>query len=172
MLTLNHSLNRTETRPVPEDLRQWLEPRDLACLTLEASAELGAKVFQTVPLATLTPEKRPQMLLSLLTYCYAIGLYGSQTIEASIDQDWTLRYLTANGLPDARILKAFRRQWRPILQQSLIRLLISAYLHHVGERQLGAMDPAVKELVINQIVLAAEERINLAITLDCMEADI
>ncbi len=54
------------------------------------------------------------MLLTLLTYCYAAGIYGSEDIEWDCRNDAAARYLCANTFPDQEAIRSFRganREW-------------------------------------------------------------
>jgi len=65
----------------------------------------------------------PRVLLALLTYCYARGIYGSTDIERVMHKDKLFRALCREEFPDARILRRFRRENRPVLQNCLSLVL-------------------------------------------------
>ena len=50
------------------------------------------------------------MMLTLLTYCYATGVYGSTDIELNMQHDRMIRYLCAQFTAEAeqRIVRAVR----------------------------------------------------------------
>jgi hypothetical protein len=48
-------------------------------------------------------------MITLLTYCYATGVYGSMDIELNIRRDQMTRYLCAKTYPDVDDLRSFRR---------------------------------------------------------------
>jgi transposase len=66
---------------------------------------------------------QPRVLLALLTYCYARGIYGSTDIERVMHKDKLFRALCREEFPDARMLRRFRRENRPALQSSLSLVL-------------------------------------------------
>jgi transposase len=49
------------------------------------------------------------MMLALLIYCYANGIFSSPRIEGATYRDIAVRYLTANTQPDHDTICAFRR---------------------------------------------------------------
>jgi hypothetical protein len=61
----------------------------------------------------------PQILLGLLTYCYAVGQYGSVEIAAAISEQPALKYLCTTFRPTHNTLRRFRRNHREMLRQSL-----------------------------------------------------
>src|SRR5436190_2846288 len=80
-------------RELPNDLRAWLGERQLMDLALEA--------VQTVTLEQPTfggqrgEQLSSQMMLTLLTYCYATDTYGSEDVEWSADNEFAAGYLCA-----------------------------------------------------------------------------
>ena len=62
---------------------------------------------------------RPRVMLAMLTYCYAIGVYGSADVEWMMREDASLRALCGREIPDWRRLKRFRRQNHALLQCAL-----------------------------------------------------
>jgi len=64
-----------------------------------------------------------RMLLTLLTYAYARGVFGSEEVELRTRTDSDFRYLAATDRPDAETLRLFRRREWVRLQTSLASLL-------------------------------------------------
>jgi hypothetical protein len=64
-----------------------------------------------------------RMLLTLLTYAYARGVFGSDEVELRTRTDSDFRYLAATDRPDAETLRLFRRREWVRLQTSLASLL-------------------------------------------------
>ena len=76
--------------------------------------------------AVENPTRRWQVLLGILTYCYALGVYGSDEIEQAIAGDGNADALFAeafrNATPAAG-LRAFRRANRQVILQCLASVL-------------------------------------------------
>jgi len=66
---------------LPPDLKDWLPEDDLAHFIVAAvdRARLGA--FRTNRQAGGEPQYHPRLLLALLIYCYANGVFSSRRIE-------------------------------------------------------------------------------------------
>jgi hypothetical protein len=121
---------------------------------------------------------RPEMLLSLLTYCYATGVFSSQDIEAACRQDPVARYLCANNFPDAKTLRRFRRLHREQIRQSLANLFQRAAQIRFGESADGAvpadhfvalaLDRWFEPLCVPSPRQAADERLDRAGFVDGM----
>jgi len=60
-------------------------------------------------------------LLSVVTYCYATGVYDSKQIALKIAQEEILRFLCAGTAPTSNDIQNFAHQNRAWIQQSLIR---------------------------------------------------
>lgn len=71
-------------------------------------------------------EFRPQTMLTLLTYCYATGICSSEDVVYQTANDPILRYLCGKRQPSEALIRHFRRAYRPIIEQSLARVLQSA----------------------------------------------
>lgn len=110
-------------------------------------------------------ECRPQMLLSLLSFCYAVGYYASEEIQEAIKIDRTMRYICARTHPDAKTIRRFRRNYRGALDQCLSHVLREAAFH------LMDRDVMLLSEIEQQVTSATQEKIELAVILDRIEAE-
>jgi hypothetical protein len=163
---------------LPSNLTVWMGERILAGLTLEITSELGHAMLRDESPNSQWHTIGPQMLLGLLTYCYATGVLSSNEIAESAAQAGMIRYLSAYTLPEAKILKAFRRRWHPLLRQSLIVLFNRAWGYHFGNPCASTHFKQFPEFPcpIHEARRFFEEeselRIRRAIHLDTIEADV
>jgi hypothetical protein len=104
------------TPRLPADLRQHVGERALIELALEAVQAVGQRLPRP---QELTGRCSPQMLLTLLTYCYAAGIYGSEDIEWACVTDAAARYICANTAPDQETIQHFRRDTRGWIEACL-----------------------------------------------------
>lgn len=95
---------------LPPDLRDWLPADDLAHFVLEAVARVPMSAFKVNNRGTGSAQYHPQMMLALLIYCYANGIFGSRRIERATHRDIGVRYITANEHPDHDTICTFRRK--------------------------------------------------------------
>src|SRR6267143_6161582 len=109
--------NRTDARCAspPMDLLECLGQHTLLKLALEAVQSLDASKLDAA--VSGDPQLRPQMMLTLLSYCYAARIYGSREIEWAIRNDKTVRYICARTFPDWRAIRRFRRNNRELVEQ-------------------------------------------------------
>jgi hypothetical protein len=105
-------------RDLPEDLRRVVGERRLIEFALEASLSVGEALPR--PEKLLEGQPGSQTLLTLLTYCYAAGIYGSEEIEWACEHDSSARYICAKTWPDQDTLRCFRRANRPWVEACLL----------------------------------------------------
>ena len=113
----------TRINSLPDDLSLYIGKKTLVKVVLEALE--GTDEHGSWPDAA-TAEKiviQPAMMITLLTYCYATGVYGSMDIELNIRRDQMTRYLCAKSYPDVDVLRSFRRDWRLKIKQCLTTVL-------------------------------------------------
>ncbi len=67
-----------------------------------------------------------RMLLTLLTYAYARGVYNSVELAERIVSDADLRYLATGDQPSPTMLRQFRRQQGRLIRAALGQLLVLA----------------------------------------------
>ncbi|MCI0744644.1 MAG: transposase [Verrucomicrobia subdivision 3 bacterium] len=141
--------------PVHADLRQRVGTENVLRWALEAPQTLEAPIAEQ-----LKPDFlgfRPQMLLTLMSFSYATGYYGSEDIERAFRFDRTVRYICARSFPEAVVIRKFRRQYRAALDQCL------SYVLQEAAAELGIPDGPELE---PQIVSTTREKIELAVIMD------
>ncbi len=163
---------------IPLDLSDWAGRRGLACLALEAATEVGEKAFRDF--TDQQAKSRAKTLLALLTYCYAAGIYASEDIEIRAADDSMVRYLSGHATPEWAQLRAFRRQWHTVIQESLAKAFALAWFAHnsaietdcppsvsVTRGEFNEVPPAIDRLFQSEV----GRRIQRAVLLDSMFAD-
>ena len=100
---------------VSSDLSRIVGERALMMLSLDSIQTLELAELQNA--ARRMPDFRPQMMLTLLTYCYSSSLYGSKDIEWALENDRMVRYICGRTRPDWQSLRRFRRQNRDSIVQ-------------------------------------------------------
>lgn len=103
---------------------------------------------------------------TLLTYCYARGIYSSEEIEARLPFDSAISYICAGSKPDWHWLRRFRRD------NSLLILGVLTRLLELVSSQFGMLPTAViPERWRNGFREQALDRLREAIQADCMAMD-
>src|SRR5208283_3059290 len=77
----------------------------------------------------------PEILVALLFYAYATGVFSSRKIEQATQETASFRYLAGNYAPDHDTLAAFRKQFLPELKELFVQTLLLA--QEMGVLQVG-----------------------------------
>jgi hypothetical protein len=124
---------RAEKLEIPRNLAQWTGDRGLLTLALDAAQNVQWEdKDRTFPMQSAY---RPKMLLTLLTFCYASGIYGSQDILQAIQSRESVRYICAHNYPDWAVLRKFRRAYRSQLEQALRWVFQQAWAKRFDEAE-------------------------------------
>lgn len=160
----------TRLRLLPADLSTCQGQRPLLKLCLDAVQQITPADLQKA--RERTTEGRPEMFITLLTYCYSVGHYDSRDVESAIRTDPTVRYICAGCRPDWQTLRRFRRNHRDILRDSLVHVMKQTWAFHfeTGEADYVGYDWFESELV-RELTEAAMARIDLAALMDGADAD-
>jgi len=117
------SINRNIPLLLPVDLREWVPEDDMVHFVIEAVSNLPRLRFEANWRGTGSAQYPPRMLLSLLIYCYANGVFSSRRIEAATYRDVAVRYLTGDTHPDHSTICAFRRQNSAAIHEAFLGVL-------------------------------------------------
>ena len=110
MSTRYVSVDRNQPLLLPPDLREWVPADDLVHFVIEAVESMGVAAFKVNVRGTGSAQYPPRMMLALLVYCYANGIFSSRRIEKATHRDIAVRYLTGDTHPDHDSIAAFRRE--------------------------------------------------------------
>lgn len=108
---------------LPPDLRDWIAEDDLVHFVIQAVERLPLCTFAVNHKGCGDAQYPPHMMLALLIYCYANGLFSSRRIERATYRDIAVRYLTADTHPDHDTLCAFRRNNREAIARAFVEVL-------------------------------------------------
>src|SRR5207244_2721542 len=108
---------------LPDDLSVYIGKKTLVKLILDAIEGLNARTAPPEAVATGNPNFQPAMMLTLLTYCYATGVYASTDIELNMQHDRMIRYLCAKNYLNLPVLREFRRYSRDRIKECLATVL-------------------------------------------------
>jgi transposase len=108
---------------LPPDLRDWVAEDDLVHFVIQAVERLPLGTFAVNAKGCGDEQYPPHMMLALLIYCYANGIFSSRRIERATFRDIAVRYLTADTHPDHDTICAFRRNNLPAIAAAFVDLL-------------------------------------------------
>jgi transposase len=108
---------------LPADLRDWVPGDDLVHFVIEAVGTLPTGGFVVNERGTGHPQYPPSMMLALLIYCYANGIFASRRIERATYRDLGVRFLTGNTHPDHDTICTFRSENLKLITKFFVRVL-------------------------------------------------
>ena len=118
--------DREQAFLLPPDLRDWIPEDDLAHFVIEAVERVGMSAFKVNHRGTGSAQYHPRMMLALLIYCYANGIFSSRRIERATHRDIGVRFVAANAHPDHDTIAAFRRQNFAAVGEGFLQVLLLA----------------------------------------------
>jgi transposase len=117
------NIDRDTPLLLPPNLRDWVPADHLAHFVVDAVEALDLRQVKVNVRGTGDEQYPPSMMLALLIYSYATGTFGSRRIEQSTFDNVAVRLITADTHPDHDTLCTFRRQNRPLLSESFVKVL-------------------------------------------------
>src|SRR5258708_6296105 len=116
-------VDRSTPMLLPADLREWVPEDDLVHFVIEAVKTLPTGEFVVNERGTGYAQYPPSMMLALLIYCYANGIFSSRRIERATYRDLGVRFLTGDTHPDHDTICSFRRQNERLIAKLFVRVL-------------------------------------------------
>lgn len=117
------NIDRETPMLLPPDLREWVAEDDLAHFVLEAVEGLDTAGAAINERGSGSEQFPPAMMMGLLLYCYAQGIFSSRRIEAATYSHLSVRYLAGNTHPDHDTIATFRRVNKKLVRASFVRVL-------------------------------------------------
>jgi transposase len=108
---------------LPPNLRDWVPADHLVHFILDAVDALDLRQVKVNTRGTGSEQYPPHLLLALLIYSYATGIFSSRRIEQSTHDSVPVRLLTADTHPDHDTLCTFRRENGALLTESFVQVL-------------------------------------------------
>lgn len=108
---------------LPPDLREWVPADHLVHFILDAVEAIDLTQVRVNTRGSGDEQYPPAMLLALLIYSYATGVFGSRRIEQSTYDNVAVRVLTADTHPDHDTICTFRRENQALFTASFVQVL-------------------------------------------------
>lgn len=123
MATRFVNIDRQTAMLLPPDLKEWVAENDLAKFVLEAVEITDTAGAALNVRGSGSEQYPPAMMLGLLIYCYATGIFSSRRIERATFDSVAVRYLCANTHPDHDTIATFRRSNEALLRSCFVSVL-------------------------------------------------
>src|ERR1700720_92261 len=122
---------------LPPDLREWVADNEVAHLILEAVELCDMRGAQLNVRGSGSEQYPPSMMMALLIYAYATGVFSSRRIERASYDSVAVRYLCANHHPDYDTIAKFRRENQALFRSCFGQVLLLAL--EAGVLRVGAL---------------------------------
>src|SRR5258705_13435537 len=110
----------------PPSVEDWLPEQHLARFVVDVVAKLDLHELK-MPYAGVGSEAfNPEMLLALLFYGYATGVFSSRKLEQATHDSIAFRYIAANTHPDHDTLATFRKRFLSEIEKLFVQVLLVA----------------------------------------------
>lgn len=108
---------------LPPSLDDWLDEDHLARFVVEVVDQLDLSHLTRQYAGRGSKAHHPAMLLALLVYGYATGVFSSRKLERATHDSVAFRYIAAGSHPDHDTLATFRRRFFGELEALFVQVL-------------------------------------------------
>jgi len=120
------TIDRTTPYLLPPSVDEWLPESHLARFVSDVVAQLDTSAIEKSYSGRGSHAWPPKLMISLLFYGYATGVFSSRKLERATHDSVAFRYLCANHHPDHDSIATFRRRFLSELEALFVQIL------HVG----------------------------------------
>lgn len=131
------STDRKQQYMFPPTIDDWLPENHLARFVVDIVGQLDIKALTESYNSGGSKAYHPEILLSLLFYGYATGVYSSRKIEKATHDSVAFRYISANTHPDHDTIASFRKRFLKELKPLFTQILLLC--HEMGLLKLGKL---------------------------------
>ena len=122
---------------LPPSVQDWLPKGHLARFVVDVVEQLDLRSLKTSYAGRGSQPYNPAMLLALLFYGYATGVFSSRKLERSTYDSVAFRYIAANTHPDHDTIATFRKRFLKELSGLFVQILLIA--HQAKLLKLGSV---------------------------------
>ena len=122
---------------LPPSVDEWLPQRHLARFVVEVVEGLDLRAMSGSYRGSGSASYHPSMLLGLVIYGYATGVFSSRKLERATYDSVAFRFIAANDHPDHDTLAVFRRRFLTQIEGLFVEVLKLA--SEMGVLKLGTI---------------------------------
>ena len=137
MATRFVNVDRNTPMLLPPDLRDWVPQGDMVHFVIEAVEGMRLNTLKVNRRGSGSEQYPPKMMIGLLIYCYANGIFSSRRIERATYRDVGVRYLTGDTHPDHDTICTFRRENFDAVAEAFLQVLQLA--REIGVLKVGTV---------------------------------
>ena len=122
---------------LPPSVDEWLPEKHLARFVVEVIDGLDLRVMRGSYRGSGSASYPPSLLLGILVYGYATGVFSSRKLERASYDSVAFRFIAANQHPDHDTLAAFRRRFLQEIEGLFVQVL--AVAREMGVLKMGTV---------------------------------
>src|SRR5260370_643735 len=145
------TIDRETAYLLPPSVDEWLPERHLARFIVEVIDRLDLSEMSRSFRGTGSASYHPTLLLGLLVYGYATGVFSSRKLERATYDSVAFRFIAANEHPDHDTIATFRRRFLKEIERLFVQVLELA-------REMGMLKMGTVALAGTKLEARAKER--------------
>ena len=122
---------------LPPSVDEWLPEKHLARFVVEVIDGLDLRVMRGSYRGSGSASYPPSLLLGILVYGYATGVFSSRKLERATYDSVAFRFIAANQHPDHDTIAAFRRRFLQEIEGLFVQVL--AVAREMGVLKMGTV---------------------------------
>ena len=122
---------------LPPSVDDWLPEKHLARYVVEVIDHLDTRAMEHAYRGAGSASYHPKMLLGLLVYGYATGVFSSRKIERATYDSVAFRFIAANDHPDHDTVATFRQRFLTEIERLFVDVLVLA--REMGMLRMGTV---------------------------------
>jgi len=122
---------------LPPSIDDWLPEKHLARFVAEIIDGLDLSAMSSAYRGSGSASYHPRLLLGILVYGYATGVFSSRKLERATYDSVAFRFIAANEHPDHDTIAAFRKRFLKEIEVLFVRVLLLA--REMGMLNIGTV---------------------------------
>jgi transposase len=122
---------------MPPSLDDWMPEDHLARFVVDIVSRLDLSPIKNAYAGRGSDAYPPNIMVALLFYAYATGVFSSRKIERATYDSVAFRYIAVNTHPDHDTIASFRKRFLKELKALFVQILLIA--HEMGVLKLGSV---------------------------------
>jgi transposase len=117
------AIQRRDAYLLPPSIEDSLRPRHLARVVVDIVEQMDLSEFVSAYRGTGSASYHPAMLLQLLIYGYATGVFSSRAIEEATYESVAFRFISCDQHPDHDTIANFRKRFSEKIEPLFVQVL-------------------------------------------------
>jgi transposase len=130
-------VDRTTGFLLPPSVDEWLPQQHLARFVVEVVEGLDLRAMSDSYRGSGSASYHPKVLLAVLVYGYATGVFSSRKLERATYDSVAFRFIAANDHPDHDTIAAFRGRFLKEIEGLFVQVLVLA--REMGVLKMGTV---------------------------------